>query len=158
MTSKNMLAKETRKRMLLNRYSKVTFLIFNLIPNNVNNPENVRYKYKLDPVDKDWSPSRQLSEQTYSGIRPGDYSFLVMSENENGIWNEDNSGMICSLEQQPVVDDLQKIHNIIIRPKVKISGTVFYLQLNLFISDPIYALFLNVHERLRRSLYIEHFH
>ncbi len=56
---------------------------------SLSNPENVRYKYKLDPVDKDWSPSRQLSEQTYSGIRPGDYSFMVMSENENGIWNEE---------------------------------------------------------------------
>ncbi len=56
---------------------------------SLSNPENVRYKYKLDPVDKDWSPSRQLSEQTYSGIRPGDYSFMVISENENGIWNEE---------------------------------------------------------------------
>ena len=55
---------------------------------SLSNPENVRYKYKLDPVEKDWSPSRQLSEQTYSGIRPGDYSFMVISENENGIWNE----------------------------------------------------------------------
>jgi len=55
---------------------------------SLSNPENVRYKYMLDPVDKDWSPSRQLSEQTYSGIRPGDYSFMVISENENGIWNE----------------------------------------------------------------------
>lgn len=55
---------------------------------SLSNPENVRYKYKLDPVDKDWSPSRLLTEQTYSGISPGDYSFLVMSENENGIWNE----------------------------------------------------------------------
>ena len=55
---------------------------------SLSNPENVRYKYKLDPVDKDWSPSRLLPEQTYSGISPGDYSFLVMSENENGIWNK----------------------------------------------------------------------
>ncbi len=55
---------------------------------SLSNPENVRYKYKLDPVDKDWSPSRQLPEQTYSGISPGDYSFMVMSENENGIWSE----------------------------------------------------------------------
>ena len=56
---------------------------------SLSNPENVRYKYMLDPVDKDWSPSRLLPEQTYSGISPGDYSFLVMSENENGIWNEE---------------------------------------------------------------------
>ena len=56
---------------------------------SLSNPENVRYKYKLDPVDMDWSPSRQLSEQTYSGIRPGDYSFMVISENENRIWNEE---------------------------------------------------------------------
>ncbi len=56
---------------------------------SLSNPENVRYKYKLDPVDKDWSPPRLFPEQTYSGIRPGDYSFMVISENENGIWNEE---------------------------------------------------------------------
>jgi ligand-binding sensor domain-containing protein/serine phosphatase RsbU (regulator of sigma subunit) len=53
------------------------------------NPEEVRYKYKLYPQEKDWSPSRIMSEMTYSGLNPGEYTFMVIAENENGIWNEE---------------------------------------------------------------------
>ncbi|NOY36859.1 MAG: SpoIIE family protein phosphatase [Chlorobi bacterium] len=56
---------------------------------SLSDPENVNYKYKLDPVDKSWSPSRRLSEQTYSGIRPGNYTFMVISENDNQILNKE---------------------------------------------------------------------
>ncbi len=53
------------------------------------NPEKVSYKYKLDPQEKDWSPPRIMSEMTYSGLNPGEYTFMVIAENENGIWNKE---------------------------------------------------------------------
>lgn len=52
------------------------------------NPEKVSYKFKLYPQEKEWSPPRQLSEMTYSGLNPDEYTFMVIAENENGIWNE----------------------------------------------------------------------
>lgn len=61
---------------------------FEFIGINQRNPEKVRYKWKLEGFDKEWSPITDKREVTYSNIPPGDYTFRVMAANEDGEWNE----------------------------------------------------------------------
>ncbi|PCH98201.1 MAG: hypothetical protein COB85_01925, partial [Bacteroidetes bacterium] len=54
-----------------------------------NNPAKVFYKFRLDGLESSWSPQRKEAEAIYSGLTPGEYTFNVMSVNENGIWNKE---------------------------------------------------------------------
>ncbi|MCB0769504.1 MAG: hypothetical protein KDC00_03765 [Flavobacteriales bacterium] len=51
-------------------------------------PERVRYRWKLEGYDADWSPITATDRVTYSNIPPGDYTFKVMARNASGIWTE----------------------------------------------------------------------
>lgn len=52
------------------------------------NPNKVRYQFKLDGFDPDWSPVTDATFATYSNLPPGDYTFRVKSMNDSGKWNE----------------------------------------------------------------------
>ena len=51
-------------------------------------PEKVRYQWKLEGLDKEWSPVSGNTEAVYANIPPGEYTFLVKARNNDGIWNE----------------------------------------------------------------------
>nr|MBA3972157.1 hypothetical protein [Bacteroidota bacterium] len=51
-------------------------------------PENIRYSFKLEGFDKDWSPYDELSSTTYSNLPPGKYRFLVKASTKAGIESE----------------------------------------------------------------------
>ncbi|MEI9975869.1 MAG: two-component regulator propeller domain-containing protein [Ignavibacteriota bacterium] len=51
-------------------------------------PRKVRFRYKLENYDKDWSPPVSLREVTYTNLPYGNYSFKVVACNNSGIWNE----------------------------------------------------------------------
>jgi ligand-binding sensor domain-containing protein/two-component sensor histidine kinase len=63
-------------------------LSFDFIGINLRNPEHVKYQWKLEGLDKDWSPANISRTATYNNLPPGNYTFLVKSCNEDGIWNE----------------------------------------------------------------------
>ena len=50
-------------------------------------PDKVRFKYRLDPYEKEWVdwPRRNAH---YTNMDPGEYSFFVTAANDYGIWNE----------------------------------------------------------------------
>ncbi|MBP9069828.1 MAG: SpoIIE family protein phosphatase [Bacteroidia bacterium] len=50
-------------------------------------PEKVMYQYKLEGLDKDWTPENSKTEVTYPSLPPGTYTFMVRSKNNDGIWN-----------------------------------------------------------------------
>jgi signal transduction histidine kinase/ligand-binding sensor domain-containing protein len=50
-------------------------------------PEKVRFQWKLDGVDPDWSPVTSQSEVIYSNLNPGYYVFHVKASNNDGVWN-----------------------------------------------------------------------
>jgi signal transduction histidine kinase/ligand-binding sensor domain-containing protein len=50
-------------------------------------PRKVRFRYKLQGYDKDWSEPVSLREITYTNLPPGDYRFHVMASNDVGVWN-----------------------------------------------------------------------
>ena len=64
-------------------------LTFDFIGISYKIPEKVKYQFMLEGLDKDWSPVTSKSEAIYSSIRPGKYTFKVISCNNDGVWNQD---------------------------------------------------------------------
>jgi signal transduction histidine kinase/ligand-binding sensor domain-containing protein len=50
-------------------------------------PEKVRFRYKLEPLDKDWQEAGSRRSAYYSHLPPGDYRFHVIAANNDGVWN-----------------------------------------------------------------------
>ena len=50
-------------------------------------PENNRYAYKLEGLDRDWNYSTGQTEAAYTIQREGDYEFLLRGANSDGVWN-----------------------------------------------------------------------
>lgn len=50
-------------------------------------PEKVKYQYKLEGFDKDWSEKSSLNTATYTNLPPGTYTFLVRSFNSDDVMN-----------------------------------------------------------------------
>lgn len=63
-------------------------LTFHFSAISFSNPEKIRYKYKLEGRDNDWSPEKFSDEVTFSGLSKGSYIFKVMAVNADGMWSE----------------------------------------------------------------------
>jgi len=50
-------------------------------------PERVRFRYKLEGVDKDWTESEGMRSVSYAGLAPGHYRFEVRASNNDGVWS-----------------------------------------------------------------------
>jgi PAS domain S-box-containing protein len=50
-------------------------------------PEKVRFRYKLEGVDKDWQDAGTRREAFYTRLGPGKYHFQVIACNNDGVWN-----------------------------------------------------------------------
>ncbi|RUT78653.1 sensor histidine kinase [Ancylomarina longa] len=49
-------------------------------------PEKVKYQWKLEGLDQNWSPVSSKKEATYSRIPPGEYTFKIKASNSDGVW------------------------------------------------------------------------
>ena len=58
---------------------------------DLRNPDGVRFRWKLNGFDKDWSPENNERQATYSNLPPGDYTFIVQAKNSDGFWSEEKS-------------------------------------------------------------------
>ncbi len=54
---------------------------------SLSNPERVRYRYKLDGFDHQWSEPVTNLEATYGNLGAGSYRFRVIASNGDGLWN-----------------------------------------------------------------------
>jgi ligand-binding sensor domain-containing protein len=52
-------------------------------------PEKVKYRWKLEPVEKDYLPETKQNRAVYASLPPGSYTFYVKACNNSGIWNEE---------------------------------------------------------------------
>lgn len=62
-------------------------LTFNFQGISFSNPDAVRYQWKLEGADKDWSPPGKQKSITYQNLAAGTYTFMVKACNEDGVWN-----------------------------------------------------------------------
>jgi signal transduction histidine kinase/ligand-binding sensor domain-containing protein len=51
-------------------------------------PEKVRFRFRLEGQDPDWTDVVNQRTVHYSNLRPGDYRFHVAAANNSGVWNE----------------------------------------------------------------------
>jgi sugar lactone lactonase YvrE len=61
---------------------------FEFIGIDLKNPASVKYQWKLDGVDEEWSPWSLKRDVTYSNLAPGSYTFMVNAMNEDGVKSE----------------------------------------------------------------------
>jgi signal transduction histidine kinase len=50
-------------------------------------PERVRFRYRLDGFDHDWSAPVATREAVYTNLEPGPYRFRLIASNSDGAWN-----------------------------------------------------------------------
>ena len=67
-------------------------------------PERVRYRYRLDGFDADWSEPRQEREATYTNLRPGPYRFRVKASNAEGQWTDTEAALAFSIAAALLAD------------------------------------------------------
>jgi signal transduction histidine kinase/ligand-binding sensor domain-containing protein len=51
-------------------------------------PERVRFRYRLEGVDKDWVEAGGRRQAFYTNLKPGRYRFQVLAANNDGVWND----------------------------------------------------------------------
>lgn len=62
-------------------------------------PERVRFKYRLEGVDRSWIDPGKRRQAFYTNLPPGHYVFTVKAANEDGVWNE--AGASLNLQLPP---------------------------------------------------------
>ncbi len=62
-------------------------------------PDRVRFKYRLEGLDNDWRDPDARRSVTYNNLKPGEYNFHVIACNNDGVWNE--TGAAMALEMEP---------------------------------------------------------
>lgn len=80
---------------------KQNHITFEFIGINHQNPLNVKYQWKLEGFETSWSPIEKQQQVTYSNLPPGQYTFLVKSCNDDGIWNEKPVAYTFSIDSAP---------------------------------------------------------
>jgi ligand-binding sensor domain-containing protein/signal transduction histidine kinase len=61
-------------------------------------PERVRFRYKLDSFDRDWSEPVTDREAGYTNVPPGRYRFRVVASNPDGVWSGKESMVAFEVE------------------------------------------------------------
>jgi len=56
-------------------------------------PDKLRFKYRLEPFDKDWVDAGTRRTAHYTNMPPGRYSFRVIAANNSGIWNDQGASV-----------------------------------------------------------------
>jgi signal transduction histidine kinase len=60
-------------------------------------PEEVRFKYKLEGLETQWTDAGARREAYYTNLPPGDYRFRVIAANNDGVWNEGGAEFAFSI-------------------------------------------------------------
>jgi signal transduction histidine kinase len=51
-------------------------------------PEHIKFKYKLEGLDKEWIDAGTRRVAYFPHLAAGNYTFRVMAANADGVWNE----------------------------------------------------------------------
>jgi ligand-binding sensor domain-containing protein/signal transduction histidine kinase len=74
---------------------------FRFVALSLANSERVRYRYRLDGFDHDWSDPVASREATYTNLSAASYTFRVIACNSDGLW--DASEAAVRFEVEPTV-------------------------------------------------------
>jgi signal transduction histidine kinase/ligand-binding sensor domain-containing protein len=60
-------------------------------------PDRVRFRYRLDGVDKDWQDAGNRRDAFYSNLAPGEYRFHVSAANDDGAWSPQDTDIAITI-------------------------------------------------------------
>jgi signal transduction histidine kinase len=60
-------------------------------------PQKIRYRYKLDGFDHEWTDAGARRTAYYTNIPPGHYTFRVQAANNDGVWNTEGAQLAFEL-------------------------------------------------------------
>jgi signal transduction histidine kinase len=55
--------------------------------NSLSVPQRVRFRYRLEGLDRGWQDVGDRREAIYTNVAPGTYRFRVIAANNDGVWN-----------------------------------------------------------------------
>jgi signal transduction histidine kinase len=61
------------------------------------NSDRLQFKYRLTGVDKDWVEAGTRRTAYYSHVPPGNYTFVVLAANSDGLWNERGGSLVLTI-------------------------------------------------------------
>jgi signal transduction histidine kinase/ligand-binding sensor domain-containing protein len=61
-------------------------------------PEKVRFRYRLEGFDRDWTAPHDRRTAYYTNLPPGPYRFRVQAANPDGVWNEEGASLTFHLD------------------------------------------------------------
>ncbi len=61
---------------------------FRFVGITMHQPSKVKYRYKLNGFDKDWSALTSLNTAPYGNLPAGTYTFMVKAMNSEGVWSK----------------------------------------------------------------------
>ncbi|MBK8611713.1 MAG: hypothetical protein IPL84_17705 [Chitinophagaceae bacterium] len=68
---------------------KNNFISFDFIGITMSQPQNVKYRYKLEGMDKNWSALTSNGSAPYGNLPQGTYTFKVKAMNDMGYWSKE---------------------------------------------------------------------
>jgi signal transduction histidine kinase/ligand-binding sensor domain-containing protein len=66
---------------------RTTAVRFDFVALSLTAAQKVRYRYRLEGVDSGWSAITAAREALYTNLGPGSYTFRVIADNNDGVWN-----------------------------------------------------------------------
>jgi signal transduction histidine kinase len=60
-------------------------------------PQRVKFRYRLDPYDRDWHDAGTRRQAFYTDLPPGKYAFRVMACNSEGVWDDSPANLDFSV-------------------------------------------------------------
>jgi signal transduction histidine kinase/ligand-binding sensor domain-containing protein/ActR/RegA family two-component response regulator len=110
-------------------------------------PEKVRFKYKLEGLDRDWIDADTRRVAYYTSIPPGDYRFRVLASNNDGLWNE--AGTARGFYLAPYFHQTYLFYALCAGAALMLGGSVYVLRVKQLTARQI-DLEMTVAERTRQ--------
>lgn len=113
---------------------KENFITLEFAGLNYVNPFQTYFKYKLNNFDQNWTEilTHGLGSVTYTGLRPGTYTFTVYTANNDKIWGNEAAQM-----------------TIVITPPFWTTIYAYFIYASLLLSG-IFCLFVYINKRIRK--------
>lgn len=74
-------------------------ITFNFAGTGLAAPNEVRFRYKLDGFDRNWSGIEASRQVTYTNLGPGTYRFRIIAADGEGLWNGPQTTVEFAIER-----------------------------------------------------------
>jgi len=71
---------------------------FDFVGINLKMPLKVMYSWKLEGFDRDWTLPANKHDVSYTNLPHGDFTFLVRSSNDDGLWNKEPASFTFTIK------------------------------------------------------------